>query len=131
MSFGDGPRVVLGSITSPARCFEYHDGITTEIGRRRFQQWAQCNFDLIKFWSDFLSVYWFPPNAQTFVSIGTVLVSKIRNQYFRSYCEVSGNSKDLNVVRPSGLSVPIEFPRRFISVNLQNCTYEFPRKCII
>ncbi len=34
---------------------------------------------------------------------------------------------------PSGLvrsSVPIEFPRRFISVNPRTCTYEFPRKCI-
>ena len=30
----------------------------------------------------------------------------------------------------SGLSVPIEFPRRFISVNPHNCTYEFPQKCI-
>ena len=30
----------------------------------------------------------------------------------------------------SGPSVPIEFPRRFISVNPRNCTYEFPRKCI-
>ncbi len=30
----------------------------------------------------------------------------------------------------SGPSVPIEFPRRFISVNPPNCTYEFPRKCI-
>ncbi len=27
-------------------------------------------------------------------------------------------------------SVPIEFPRRFISVNPRNCTTEFPRKCI-
>ena len=33
----------------------------------------------------------------------------------------------VRLVRPS---VPIEFPRRFISVNLHNCTYEFPRKCI-
>ena len=28
------------------------------------------------------------------------------------------------------LSVPIEFPRRFISVNPRNCTYESPRECI-
>ncbi len=47
---------------------------------------------------------------------------------------VSNVLKDLNgvwsgLVR-SGPSVPIEFPRRFISVNPRNCTYEFPRKCI-
>ena len=28
-------------------------------------------------------------------------------------------------------SVPIEFPRKCISVNLRNCTYAFPRRCII
>ena len=28
------------------------------------------------------------------------------------------------------LSVPIEFPRRFICVNPRNCTYEFQRRCI-
>jgi hypothetical protein len=31
---------------------------------------------------------------------------------------------------PVRSSVPIEFPRRFISVNPHNCTYEFPRECI-
>ncbi len=41
----------------------------------------------------------------------------------------SGKEKDLNGVW-SGPSVPIEFPRRFISVNPRNCTNEFPRKYI-
>ena len=27
-------------------------------------------------------------------------------------------------------SVPMQFPRRFISVNPRNCTYKFPGKCI-
>ncbi len=44
-----------------------------EMGGRRFQQWVGCNFDLIKFCGDFSSVYRFLPNAQKFVSIGTVL----------------------------------------------------------
>ncbi len=73
MSFGDRPRVVLGSITSPACYFECYDGSTTEMGGRRFQRWVGCNFDLIKFSGDFLSVYWFPLNSEMFVSIGTVL----------------------------------------------------------
>ncbi len=42
---------------------------------------------------------------------------------------VSVRSGPSGLVRPVW-SVPIEFPRRFISVNLHNCTYEFPRKCI-
>ncbi len=43
------------------------------MGGRRFQWWVGCNFDLIKFSGDFSSVYWFPPNSETFVSIRTVL----------------------------------------------------------
>ena len=48
---------------------------------------------------------------------------------------VSNLLKNLKGVRSSPvrsvrLSVPIEFPRKFISVNPHNCTYEFPHKCI-
>jgi len=39
--------------------------------------------------------------------------------------------KDLKcVVRRRLSSVLIEFPRMWISVNLRNCTYAFPRMCI-
>ena len=66
-------RRAKSSLTSPARCFAIYDGTDREMGGRHFQRWVGCNFDLIKICGDFSSVYRFPPNSETFVSIRTVL----------------------------------------------------------
>ena len=66
-------RRAKSSLTSPARCFAFYDGTDREMGGRHFQRWVGCNFDLIKICGDLSSVYRFPPNSETFVSIRTVL----------------------------------------------------------